>query len=242
MRFISSIFLLASLGWLVPEAELSERTRHTINQSRSFHDPTGKWDNALLNFHIEEPRVANPTRFSEIFLNVADGTFSLVRNREDHLTTYSMDANGKPMVLLDGSEQFDEELRARYRLYPDRVAGYRDFYRVMYGLPMSLDLSRIRNLGDVAAGTFQGNRALVFTIEWKKPLIKPVWKVFLDPDTHSVMGVELIEPDNADAGERIVFQGLVEYQGIRIPHMRHWYSLKNNSYLGSDIIITNEEF
>ena len=242
MRLIFSIFLLASLGWFVPEAELSERTRQTINQSRSFHDPSGKWENTLLNFHIEEPRIGNPTRFSEIFLNIADGTFSLVRNREDHLTTYSMDANGKPMVLLDGSEQFDEELRARYRLYPDRVSGYRDFYRMMYGLPMSLELSRIRSLGDVTAGSFQGERAIVFTIEWKKSIIKPVWKVFLNPETYSTMGVELIDPDDAGSGERIVFEGLIAYNGIRIPHMRHWYSLKNNSYLGSDIIIMNEEF
>ncbi len=174
MRLIFSIFLLASLGWFVPDNAISERTRQTLSSSRSFHDPSGKWQSTLLNFHVEEPRVGNPTRFSEIYLNVADGTFSLVRNREDHLTTYSMDANGRPMVLLDGSEQFDEELRARYRLYPDRVSGYRDFYRVMYGLPMSLDLSRIRNLGDVTTATFQGSRALVFTIEWKKPLLKPV--------------------------------------------------------------------
>ena len=114
MRLIFLLISLLSLSWVIPESTVSERARSILAKSSTFHDPGTKWKDALLNFHIEEPRIGNPTRYSEIFLNVADGTFSLVRNREDHLATYIMDANGKPMVLLDGNESIDEEIRARY--------------------------------------------------------------------------------------------------------------------------------
>jgi hypothetical protein len=210
-----------------------------LKSSNSFHDPTSKWDETVMNFHIEEPRISNPTRYSEIYLNVADGTFSLVRNRDDHLATYSMDANNNPLVLLDGNEQIDEEHRSRYRLYPDRVSGYREFYRILYGLPMSLDFELIRKIDDMREAMFLDQKAMVIGIQWYEPVIKPYWKLYLDPATYRIIGIELMEKGKPGVGERIVFDGIVDYKGLQIPRMRHWYSMDKNVYLGSDIIIEN---
>jgi len=239
MRLIFSLIFLLSAAWIIPDDPASNKTIRALKQSNSYHDPSEKWGETVLNFHIEEPRTSNPTRYSEIYLNVADGTFSLVRNREDHLTTYSMDANNKPLVLLDGNEQYDEEQRARYYLFPDRVAGYRSFYQVMYGLPMSLDFEQIRKVDDMRETKFMGEDAVMIGITWHEPIIKSYWRVFLEPGTYRVLGVELTEKNNLQQGERIVFDGLVEYKGLLLPRMRHWYSIGNNAYLGSDIIINS---
>ena len=241
MRLIFALLSLFCLGFIIPEFSHTDKTLQVLSKSNTFHDPASRWNQTLLNFHIEEPRIGNPTRYSEILLNVADGTFSLVRNREDHLTTYSMDANNKPLVLLDGNEQIDEEQRARYRLYPDRVADYRDFYRLMYGLPMSIDYKLIRKLYDIRSVNFLGSPSLMIEIAWEKPIIKPVWKLYLDPDTYHLKGIDLTDSD-AKTGERVVMEGLVDYNGLKIPRMRHWYKLENNDYLGSDIIIEKDRF
>ncbi|MEJ2003532.1 MAG: DUF6503 family protein [Cyclobacteriaceae bacterium] len=239
MRLIFSMIFLWASSMSMPDAHNHSNTLRALKSSSAYHDPAGKWAETVLNFHIEEPRVGNPTRYSEIFLNIADGTFSLVRNREDHLTTYSMDANNNPLVLLDGNEQFDEEQRARYRLFPDRVKGYRDFYRVLYGLPMSLDYTLIRKIEDMREAEFQGEDMLMIGITWFDPVVKAYWKIYLEKDTFQVRGVELTDKNNPDSGERIIFEDLVEFKGLMIPRMHHWYSISENAYLGSDIIMTS---
>ncbi len=237
MRLIFSMLFLLTASWIVPDGSTSHSTLRALNLSNAFHDPDSKWKESVLNFHIEEPRSSNPTRYSEIYLNVADGTFSLLRNREDHLTTYSLDANNNPLVLLDGNEQFDEEQRARYRLFPDRVGSYRSFYKIMYGLPMSLDFELIRKVEDMREVTFQGKDAMMIGILWHEPILKPYWKIYLEPGTYRVLGVDLAEKDKPGSGERITFDQLMEYNGLLLPRMRHWYSIRDNAYLGSDIIM-----
>jgi hypothetical protein len=238
MRLIFSMLFLIITSWFIPDRNTTHGTLRALNLSNAFHDPEAKWGKSVLNFHIEEPRTGNPTRYSQIYLNVADGTFSLLRNREDHITTYSLDANNNPLVLLDGNEQFDEEQRARYRLFPDRVGSYREFYRVMYGLPMSLDFELIRKAEDMREVQFQGKDALMIGIQWYEPILKPYWKIYLEPGTYRVLGVDLTEKSKPGSGERVIFDQLMEYNGLLLPRMRHWHSIQDNEYLGSDIIIS----
>jgi hypothetical protein len=152
-----------------------------------------------------------------------------------------MDANGRPMVLLDGNESFDEEIRARYRLYPDQVAGYRNFYKIMYGIPMSITPGLIKQFDAVETKDFEGQKALAVSFEWKDPVIKPHWTLYVDPITYGILGVDMTDRSGQGDGERIVFRGLVKYGDLQLPHMRHWYDLQEVSYLGSDIIISASE-
>lgn len=51
-----------------------------------------------------------------------------------------------------------------------------------------------------------------------------------------MLGVVIFHPDKAE-GERLLFDGEVNYQGVRLPIMRHWYELDTGTYSGSDIIV-----
>ena len=37
--------------------------------------------------------------------------------------------------------------------------------------------------------------------------------------------------------EKLLFEGEIDIQGVKIPRIRHWYETPKNEYMGSDIII-----
>ena len=61
--------------------------------------------------------------------------------------------------------------------------------------------------------------------------------MFFAQKDFKILGIEMFFPENPNKGERLIFEGEFETNGIKIPRMKHWYEL-NNVYSGSDIIIS----
>lgn len=53
----------------------------------------------------------------------------------------------------------------------------------------------------------------------------------------TVKGIEIIFTDKPNKGERIYFDEHIIINGIKIPRIRHWHELKDDTYSGTDIII-----
>ena len=53
----------------------------------------------------------------------------------------------------------------------------------------------------------------------------------------SLLGIEIIFPDDPTKGDRLIFENTLEINGINIPRIRHWFELRNNDYSGSDMIM-----
>lgn len=54
--------------------------------------------------------------------------------------------------------------------------------------------------------------------------------------TSDLNGIEIVFLDKPNEGERIYFDGIMDIHGVKIPRIRHWYEVKDDSYSGSDII------
>ena len=210
-----------------------------LQKSIAIHDPNQKWKTTSFHFHIQEPRLSNPSRYSEVKWDNAAGTFELIRNRETHLSTHVIDAQGNATVLLDDSEVIADSLVEKFRLMPERNEIYREFYAMMYGLPMALDEEWVEKIGEVTIEEYHDQACYKLPITLKKEMFSKKWQVYLATASFEFKGMEIIDMNDPTKGESLFFDGSIVINGIRIPRIRHWYDYETEDYLGSDIIVNN---
>ncbi len=234
-RFILLLFVLSALACSIPPPKPDAQT--ILENSQSRHDPEAQWSNIELNLHIQEPRVQNTGRYSEVQLDNANGTFSLQRSRETSVATYQIDAAGNNTVLLNGNEQFPDSLKEKYMLDPARCATYQNFYQIMYGLPMTLNDSFLAQLGDAEKTYFNNTPCYKIPATLQEEMFSKDWILYISRKDFTFKGMEIIFPEEPTKGERLFFEGEIAINGVKIPRYRHWYELKDNEYAGSDIIV-----
>ncbi|MDT7832583.1 DUF6503 family protein [Flavobacteriaceae bacterium S356] len=207
-----------------------------IAKSIQKHDSNNKWSSTDMHLRIQEPRFQNPVRYSIVKLNNKTGAFSLQRNRDHHVSNHIIDEQGNATTYLDGKTITDTLLIKKYRLDPSRNTVYRRFYQSLMGLPMSLHIEKLDSIGDVSQVIFNDIRSYMVPIELEKPLFSKHWNLFFSRDDFSMIGIEMIFPDDLTKGERLFFEGSANINGVTIPRHKHWHDL-SGEYLGSDIII-----
>lgn len=204
------------------------------------HDSLNSWDKTKFEIHIQEPRIANPKRFSILKLDNSINTFELSRNRDQHMSKHIIDSSGKSFVLLDGKEEIDSVLIKKYRLSSSRNIGYKNFYKLMYGLPMSLNHS-LGKIIHASEKTFKSEECYKIEMELKESIISKYWNLYISKSSMMAIGIEIIFPNDSNKGERLYFDELIIVNGIKIPRIRHWHELKDDTYSGSDLIIKELE-
>ncbi len=240
MKALFYILLLWPLSAvnLVNEVDKNEckNSAYILDQSYKFHDPAGSWNDWHVKMHIQEPRLQNPQRYSIVNLNNEDNSFSLVRNRDKHTSKHIVDKEGQPSVLFNDSPNIPQELVEKYRLEANRSLSYQDFYKVMYGLPMSLK-DRIVSMQPAATIIKNNEEVYVVDVKLNKPIFTDHWKMLISKNEFSLLGLELINDDQPEDGEILEFEELIELEGIKVPRIRHWYQPEGKLYQGSDIVI-----
>lgn len=236
MRYIILCFILVLASCASNETDLSGK--EIIAKSIEKHDPNGKWPTTELHFRIQEPRLQNPVRYSDVALNNKNGAFSLFRNREDHVSNHIIDNKGDAITYLDGKIITDTLLIKKYRLEPSRNTGYRRFYQLLMGLPMSLHIEKLDSVGNVSRVLFNSVDSYKVPIILEKPMFSKYWNLYFAKDDFSMIGMEMIFPDDPSKGERLFFDGSIDLDGIIIPRHKHWHEL-SGAYSGSDIIVKN---
>ncbi|MCE7990726.1 MAG: hypothetical protein HEP71_02050 [Roseivirga sp.] len=234
------LYLLLPLSFLVVGNSNHERTckngKYILEQSIKFHDPKGNWQTASLDMVIREPRLTVPDRFSNVRLDVPSRTFSLERNRGDHVSTHLVDENGQAKTLLDGKPETDPELIEKYRLQPERNTNYRGYYEFMYGLPMVLQGDNYQ-MKEVREVTFNKQKAISIDFELGVPMIASSWRIFFSPEDYSVLGLETLG-EKPEEGEYLIFNGSADMKEMNLARFRHWYDKTNDEYRGSDILVS----
>ncbi len=212
-----------------------------LSKSQSIHDPNGLWNQLELSVYIQEPRIGNPSRYSKVHLNNANGAFELIRNREQHLSKHVIDENGQAKVYLDDSEEIVDSLVEKFRLKPERNLGYRDFYHLMYGLPMSLNDESVSKIGEVGVKYFNDRECYLIPIELKEAMFSKNWVIYIAKDSYKLKGLEIVFPEDTTKGERLYFEGNIDLNGVHIPRIRHWHEYASDEYSGSDIVLKKWE-
>ncbi len=201
------------------------------------HDSLGNWNKIKLELHIQEPRISNPYRYSILTLNNSNNSFKLKRNRDQYISEHIIDSNGISFTLLNGKTEVDSILIKKYRLNPSRNIGYKNFYQLLYGLPMSLN-NHLKEIIKISENVFNEEECYKIEMELKEPMISKYWNLFVSKSDMEVKGIEIILPDKPDGGERIYFDRLMTVDGgIKIPRIRHWHEFKDDTYSGTDLII-----
>lgn len=210
-----------------------------LKLSQQHHDPNGYWDQTKFSAHIQEPRTMNPLRYSKIEMDNETGAFTLVRDSEAGPIERMIGEEGTPSVLLNGSSDFTEEQREEFRLDEQRNFGYRSFYALMYGLPMSLTDEVVENIGNLQTTTYEGEEVYSIHIELKESMISKRWELMINREGHSLVALKFDHADDPDWPDEVIeFDGSYSWDGITIPRFRHWYEIETTEYLGSDVILS----
>ena len=206
-----------------------------LRRSLQFHDPAEAWGQQNLRFVIDEPRVGFPERQSTVVLGMADDYFEIIREYEGvpvvrHLrqdSCYSTVA-GQPVSRADTATV------ARYGLQCERTDGFRRFYQLLNGMPMSLFSPDVSLDEMVAEATVGETPCYRITARLNQEVISEEWFFYFDQRDYRLQGYGYA---SQDAGEYLRIDGIVEVGQMRLPRMRHWYSRADSTYLGSDILV-----
>lgn len=234
MRYIILCFILVFASCASNETNPSGKD--IIAKSIQKHDPDSKWSTAELHLRIQEPRLQNPVRYSEVTLNNKNGAFSMFRNREEHVSNHVIDHEGNATTYLDGNIVTDTLLIKKYRLEPSRNTIYRRFYQSLMGLPMSLQIEKLDSVGNVTRVVFNAIESYKVPVVLEEPMFSKHWNLYFSKSDFSMVGIEMVFPDDPKKGERLFFEGSVYLDGITIPRYKHWHEL-SGEYAGSDIIV-----
>jgi hypothetical protein len=234
MRYFFLLLVLFVLSCQPEETKLYGTD--ILQKSIQQHDPNHQWSTAEFSLRIQEPRLQNPVRFSEVSINNKTNAFELKRNRGDKVASYGIDAASITTVLLDNQIVQDTAMIAEYMLQHPRVKNYQWFYEVMLGLPMSLDNDILEKIGAVSEVTFNEKKSYRIPIKLKKPLFSDTWNLFISTEDFTLLGIEMVFPDDPNKGERLYFDKTIRIGEMQIPRFRHWCEL-NDSYSGSDVIV-----
>ena len=243
MKALFYLFLLwplTAVDFFTASDDNCKNSAYILDQSFKFHDPSESWSDWHVKMHIQEPRLQNPQRYSIVDLNNSDNSFSLIRNRDHHTSEHIVDKEGKPSVLFNNSPDIPKQLIEKYRLEADRSLSYQDFYKVMYGLPMSLK-DRIDSMNPAETIVKNNKEIYVVDVKLNKPIFTDHWKVLISKNKFELLGIELINDEKPENGEILEFEELIELEGIKVPRIRHWYDPVGKSYQGSDIVIKSVE-
>lgn len=211
--------------------------REVLKKSIAYHDPEDNWPHLQLHLEIQEPRTGNPTRYSEVTLNNDGNSFHLKRLRSGRICDYIIDERGHLSTLLDGNKKFTFEESEKFRLDPSKIGNYRDFYSMMYGLPMVFKDQNNGKIISMNEGRFKDTDIFVVNYQLDKPIIGPIWKLLISKSNYELLGIRIIDPFQPERAEEILFQGTSPVGGIKIPQTRHWIDLNTGEYGGSDIIL-----
>lgn len=201
-----------------------------------FHDPEGRWASGRFAFAVEESSADGTMRRSRLRIDNGERRFELHTERAGRQVEVRVDGD-EVVVLADGVLVTDRRTAAALGLDPERAHGLRDTYLYMYGLPMKLHDPGTR-LDPVARRTrFEGRDVLELVVTYDPEVGSDAWTFYVDPVDYSLAGCRVERGAGDQPDETLVFEGLAEIEGLRLPRVRHRRASEDGRPLGVDAIV-----
>ena len=115
LLFFSLSFVINS-SFFPKENDRCRNSYHLLEQAKLRHDSHNNWKNTELRFHIQEPRIANPYRYSKIKLDNKSNAFEIERNRSDGTEKRIINEKGEFHALFNESEDIPLEIIDKYNI------------------------------------------------------------------------------------------------------------------------------
>jgi hypothetical protein len=225
------------MGWTTT-GPTCKHSAFILDQVTNNYDPSHLWENSEIKVHIQEPRVGNPQRHTKLVLNNAEDYFEMERYRVDGVIKRILSHTGESNTFLNGKSDLSDEVIEKYRLSADRTLGHKRFYKLMYGLPMSINEGTWRKIEPAQPGEYEGKAVYRIRIELLEEMISKYWTLIVTPENYELLAIEFNHPDAPGKEEEVIkLEGEIEVNGIKIPRIRNWYIKGTDEYLGTDIIV-----
>jgi len=207
-----------------------------LDRSIRFHDPDGAWSTFAATLEMRETRPGGEVRAVSVTLDRPGERFVYEAQIGEHHIVRRLEGAETHTSLNGRTDLSDEELE-RFRLSPDRVAWYRNYYLYLWGLPQKLRDPGTNLADTVTAGRFLDREVMVLSVTYAPEVGTDYWEFYLDPDSAELVGCRFWREDRASDGEYIVFEGLYRIGNMRIPAKRAWYTNADDRLLGTDALI-----
>ena len=233
---VTALSLALSAG---PTAAGSSPSSELVEQVIGFHDPQGLWQDGIFRLQLDETRPDGPSRETTLLFDNARGRFEIATQREDAQIDGVLDRDGCE-VRLNGSTQFNDEEKEKYRLSCERLEWLRNYYAYLWGLPMKLHDEGTFLDPDVLETIYQDRPVQAVRVIYDPEVGSDVWYFYLDTETHALAGYRFFHDEAKGDGEYITLEGQVEVGGLRLPKARAWYTNAEDRYLGTDTLVSLE--
>ena len=119
----------------------------------------------------------------------------------------------------------------------ERAIRMRNYYTYLWGLPMKLNDSGTQIDQEVSREELNGKSYLVARV----PYEKDIWYFYIDPSTFQMEAYKFYQDEPNQKGEIIYLEGLMDFQGLKIPANRTWYRTETPEFFGTDKLIEIKE-
>ncbi|MFV1988700.1 MAG: DUF6503 family protein [Gemmatimonadota bacterium] len=208
--------------------------RELLARSIRFHDPEGLWATRTVRLAWNGTGADGEERVALDLTLQPDGrTFSMSGRYRGRTIDYSI-AEDRLTVTVDGSAEMPDETREAMRLLREEGMFWRGYFGFLVGLPMKLNDPGTHIDPEPADTEFMGRAVQSIRVTYDPDVGGEIWYFYFDPETTELVGSRFYYDESANDGEYLIFEGLAEADGLRLPMRRSWYVNADSTFLGAD--------
>jgi len=228
--YISFILLLFSTYSINPPSGQA-----IIKKSIEFHDPNSNWGDLQAHLEFAETRPGGDDRHTAIEIDNKRGNFCLNREvKKMHVQRHIK--KDSCFYNIDEYEQLTDKEFEEYKLNDERTFFIRNYYLYLWGLPMKLTDSGTQVAKEAKLAKFDNKEAYEVKVTYEAEIGSDIWFFYFDPNNYAMIGYRFYHDLEKGDGEYILLKGSELVYGLNIPKARSWYTHKDSTLLGTDIL------
>lgn len=234
-KSINILFVAAIMITGYYSKAFAQTASELLDKAIAFHDPQQKWNNYSGKVHLE-------TIFSDG--NAYGGEIIEIQTKEDYYKatgianmTVKGIKNGVIFREVNGDKNPSEDVIKDKDIGDETIQRFKLWHYFHFGTFMELKASGMLLEDKVEAIKFQGNDCLALTFTYDASKVKndfynATWIFYLDPISSSLKGFKVV---SKDWNRYVVFSGILDVNGIKIPQYRTYFNSEDNSFSFVDI-------
>lgn len=234
-----SLIMSLVLSFLLSNSSYSQDLgpKKLLDSSCDYHDFNRELMNNAHRFVIEESRPGKSIRLCTLEYNPPKESFSIEYNIDGNKIQYRIKKN-KTEIKFNGSNNFTDEEKQNYNLTRERALLLKDYYYYIWYLPVKLFDPGTSLSASLTKTSFNNIQCLELAVTYPQQDESDTWRFFFSPKNHKLMGYLFF--NSRSDGEYIFLSDEITYEGLRIPAKREWYDNHNDTFLGSDKLLSIE--
>ena len=186
-----------------------------LKKSIQYHDPEGVWSSLQATFFYKDSRPDGSEREASFRLDNANRKWTLNRSDEE---IYEIEHDEAKVLKGDKDAA--------------RGVMLRNYYLYLWGLPMKLQDESTPEITQAEDEEIEGQKVDVLRVAYEKE----TYYFSFDQQFGRMLQYRFYKDEEAGIGEVIKLNGEVDFNGLKIPKERSWYTLPEMKYLGTDIL------